>query len=101
MAGKGLYARSPQLVAAILGYLADTDTATPWNETLDTFTGADHPWKTIENILYELIAFGAVHRVGRAGRQDTRALKLTPLGQAWLDRTILPLVGEEVPTDTP
>lgn len=97
MSGKGVYARSPELIAAILGYLADADQAAPWNEVLDTFTGGDReiPWKTLENVLYELIAFGAVHRIGKAGRTDTRALKITPLGRAWLDRETLPFVGDE------
>lgn len=103
MSGRGIYARKPELVVAILGYLADADRPAPWNETLDTFSGHGDepiPWKTLENVLYELIAFGAVHRVGKTGRADTRALKLTPLGRAWLERELLPFVGD-TPTDPP
>ncbi len=88
--------RNPTLVVALVGYVADADAPVPWIELLDTFADAA-VWKTIENVLYELVAFGALHRVGKPAtrnRRDSRALKLSTLGRAWLDRELLPL-----PTD--
>lgn len=88
--------RNPTLVVAIVGYVADADRPVPWNEILETYREAA-AWKTLENVLYELLAFGALHRIGKPGtrgRPDTRALKITRLGRAWLDRDLLPL-----PTD--
>lgn len=89
--------RNPTLVVAILGYIYDAGEPVGWNELVETFASDDRPWKTIENTLYDLLAFGALHRIGQPGarrRADTRALKATTLGRAWLDREVLPL-----PTD--
>jgi hypothetical protein len=46
-------------------------------------------------VIYDLTAFGALHKVGRPGRPgaDTRALKITDLGAAWLRGVVPPLVG--------
>ena len=55
-----------------------------------------YPMKTVENVLYELVGLGALHRVGKPGHTrvpDTRALKTTALGRAWLARDLLPLPG--------
>lgn len=82
--------RDPQLVATILGKVYDSDRPVLWDEILELDAG---PWKTTEAILYELIAHGALHRIGKPGdrrRPDTRALKPTPLGRAWLNREPAP-----------
>lgn len=85
--------RSPELIGSILGQIYDAGEPVPWLRLVDTLTDGPWPWKTVENVIYDLIAFGAVHVVGRAGdtrTPDRRALKPTALGRAWLDRTILP-----------
>lgn len=89
--------RNPELVVSILGYVYDADDPVPWNEILDLYTDDGRPWKTVENVLYELVTFGALHRVGKPAernRPDSRALKPTTLGRAWLERELVPL-----PTD--
>lgn len=92
--------RDRALVLSILDYIYEADEAIPWNEVLSVFSieqDPPRPVKTVENALYELVQFGALHRVGRAGtktKADTRALKPTPLGEAWRDRVLLPLPGE-------
>jgi hypothetical protein len=93
---KALRFRSPTLVLELLGYVYDADEPIPWNELLGVFgLEQDRPVKTVENALYDLVAFGALHRVGKVSRrEDTRALKPTPLGRAWLDRELLPQPGE-------
>lgn len=97
---RALRLRDPDLVLAMLGYLVDyeddpdVETSLPWRALVDTFTTADREWKTVENTLYDLAAFGAIHRIGQAGtrtRSDTRAVRSTPLGRAWLEQTLLPL----------
>jgi hypothetical protein len=69
-----------------------------WGELVEQFSGEKHTYKTVENRINELVRFGALHRVGqyKSRRVDTRALRPTPLGRAWLDRSVLPL-----PTDPP
>jgi hypothetical protein len=92
--------RNPELVVALLGYIYDHDDPVPWLDTVDRFTNDGRPWKTVENTIYDLIAFGALHRVGKPGQRgtpDTRALRPTPLGRAWLERTLLPLPRNENP----
>lgn len=89
--------RNPTLIIAVLGYVYDLDDPVPWTELVDVFTADARPWKTVENTIYDLVAFGALHRIGKPatrGAPDTRALKATGLGRAWLDRDLLPL-----PTD--
>lgn len=89
--------RNPTLVVAILGYVYDAGEPVDWSELVDAFSSDERPYKTVENTLYDLVAFGALHRVGQPGagrKPDTRALKETTLGRAWLDRELLPL-----PTD--
>lgn len=93
--------RNPTLVVAVLGYVYDADEPVPWEELIDTFTTSAHAWKTVENVVYELVAFGALHRIGAPPKKsyggrigpDTRALKPTILGRAWLDRELVPLPG--------
>ena len=63
-----------------------------WLDLVHSELSDQWPSKTVENVIYELVAFGAVHRVGQAGtykRPDTRALRPTPLGRAWLDQELL------------
>lgn len=93
---KALRFRSPTLVLELLAYVYDADEPIPWNELASVFgLEQDRPTKTVEGALYELVAFGALHRVGKISRSgDTRALKPTPLGRAWLDRELLPQPGE-------
>jgi len=96
----GLDHRQPQLVLAIIGHVYDADGPIRWPELVEHFADDRHGWKTIENTIYELIQFGALHKIGkpadRRRRPDTRALKPTTLGRAWLERQLLPL-----PTDDP
>lgn len=86
-----LYFRNPRLCTAILGYLYDTDTdeALPWDELVERFTTERRSWKTVENRLYDLIAFGAIHRIGGNRIHRQRGVKLTPLGRAWYDNHTL------------
>lgn len=96
---RSLRLRDPELVLAMMGLLIDyeddpdNEGPLPWRALVDLFDGA-HPWKTVENTIYDLVAFGAIHRVGQAGtrrRPDSRAVRSTPLGRAWLEQTLLPL----------
>lgn len=103
MTDEPLRFRNPTVVVAVLGYVYDADAPVPWEELVDTFTSAAHAWKTVENVVYELVAFGALHRIGAPPKRsyggktgpDTRALKATALGRAWLDRTLLPIPGRD------
>ena len=93
---RALRFRSPELVISIVGYFVETDEPIPWLEALEVFVDDEHPWKTVENLFYELVAFGALHRTGKPkgkGRTDSRALRATPLGRAWLERDLLELPG--------
>lgn len=94
---KALRFRDRTLVLSILDYVYEADEPIPWNELLEVFgLEQDRPVKTVEGTLYELVAFGAMHRVGKVTRaKDTRALKPTALGKAWIDRELLPLPGEK------
>lgn len=88
-----LYRRSPDLIAALLDAVYDDPEPIPWTDLVHAYTTTDLPRKTIENTLYDLIAFGALHRIGKPGTRrtpDTRALRQTPLGRAWLDGELLP-----------
>lgn len=83
--------RNPTLTIAILGIIYDTDPDTPvgWLEIVDLLCPPHEP-KTITGTLYDLIAYGAIHRIGNPGttrKPDTRALRPTPLGRAWLAQT--------------
>lgn len=97
--------RDPELVRALLDAVyeqADDDKPDPipWGELVDAFTSDAHQWRTVENVLYELVAVGALHRVGKAstrGRPDTRALLPTLLGRAWLAGELHP-IPERTPT---
>lgn len=95
--------RSPELIAAILGLVYEADDPIPWLELLGQLSTTATPWKTVENTIYDLVAFGALHKIGRPGHTrtpDTRALKPTPLGRAWLDRTLLDLFTPPTETTT-
>lgn len=98
MTERALRFRNPVLVVGIIGYVYDSDEPVPWDELVGTFTSDERPWKTVENTLYELQQFGALQRVGRPGgkgKKDTRALKPTTLGRAWLDRELVPIPGHD------
>lgn len=88
--------RNPALLLGLLGYLEEVGPdPVPWNELVEVHSGR-YRWKTVENALYDLEKFGATSRSGRPGRRsapDTRAVRLTPLGLAWLRQTVLPLPG--------
>lgn len=92
--------RDPELVRAILDavYVDNVDRIKPepipWTDLVDAFTSEAHSWRTVENVLYELDALGAVHRVGKPaarGRPDSRALLPTLLGEAWLAGELHPV----------
>lgn len=88
--------RNPRLMCILLADLEDAAGPIPWNDLVETHSSDAHPWKTVENTIYDLIAFGAVHKIGGyKGRADTRALKLTPLGRAWTDRDRIPFLTED------
>lgn len=87
--------RNATIVVAVLGYVYDADGPVPWEELVDAFASAEQTWKTVENVVYELVAFGALHRTGAVKRAvDGRELRPTPLGRAWLDRELLDLPGQ-------
>ena len=97
-----LYRRSPELVSALLGHVYETEDPVPWLDLVGQYSSDRWPWKTVENTLYDLVAFGALHRVGKPGHArtpDTRALKPTALGRAWLERDLLPLPGAHNPEE--
>lgn len=83
-----LHYRNPTLVAAILGMIYDADEPVGWLEIIDALSPPHEP-KTVTGTLYDLIAYGAIHRIGQPGttrKPDTRALKPTPLGRHWLEQ---------------
>lgn len=87
--------RNPTIVVAVLGYVYDAEGPVPWDELVDAFTSSAHQWKTVENVVYELVAFGALHRTGAVVKKvDARELRPTSLGRAWLDRELLDLPGQ-------
>lgn len=69
-----------------------------WLELIARFDEA-HAWKTVERVIYELLAAGIFHRVGAPPKHraaaDTRALRPTPLGRAWMRREVADLLFEE------
>lgn len=90
-----VYRRRRSLVVGIVGFLADQEAPIPWDELLAVFRTEDLSWRTIENTIRDLEAFGALHRVGKVVKgKDTRALLATPLGRAWLEAELVPLPGE-------
>lgn len=97
-----IYRRHPTLVAAILDHVTEAEHPVPWLELVDRHTDRRYGWKTIENVLYELIGFGALHKLGdsRRGQPDRRALRPTALGQAWINQELLPFLSRD-PDATP
>lgn len=90
--------RRPELVSAILGYVYENNGAR-WPELVDVFSTVAPP-RTVEAVVYDLVAIGALHRVGRPGdrtRPDSRALRPTLLGAAWLEQRLQPLPGQQEP----
>lgn len=86
--------RPAELVTAILGHVYENTEPTPWLDLVAAYSSPRWPWRTVENVVYDLIAYGALHRVGQPGnsrRPDGRALKPTPLGRAWLQQELLEL----------
>lgn len=78
--------RSAELIAAILDAIYDDPEPIPWTDLVHNFTTEAHPPRTIEATLYDLVAYGAVHRIGKPATtrtHDTRALRQTALGRAW------------------
>lgn len=83
--------RKPELVLGLLHYVYDEEEPIPWVELVSIFSDPT-PWKTVEATIYDLVKFGALHRIGKPGNRhaaDTRALKPTALGRAWLDGELL------------
>jgi hypothetical protein len=86
--------RSPALVLALLGLITDDDDPVPWNALIEHFSsGSKYTAKTIENTLGDLAKFGAIQRIGQYAprRGDTRAVRMTPLGLAWLAGELVPV----------
>lgn len=80
--------RSVELLGALLVAVYESpEGALPWLQLVDLC--ADRwPWKTVENAIYDLVAYGALHKVGkpagRSSRPEGRVLRGTVLGAAWL-----------------
>jgi hypothetical protein len=90
--------RSVPLVLGILDYVYSADEPVVWDELVELFSSEGLSYRTVENTIYDLIAFGALHRVGKAstrrGGADTRTVRPTPLGRAWLaGETGLPITA--------
>lgn len=97
MADDPLRYRSPELVHELLVAVYTAETPIPWENLVDAHTDADRAWRTVEATIYDLVAFGALHKIGKPaqrGRPDTRALKPTPLGRSWLRQELRPLPGD-------
>lgn len=92
-----VYRRRRTLVVGLVAWLADQPEPVPWDDVLHAFRSDGTSWRTLENTIRDLVAFGALHIIGRArarGGADTRALVATPLGLAWLEGRPVPLPGE-------
>ena len=86
--------RHPQLIAAVLGYIYEADAPVPLRELVDVLADAEWKPRTIENLTTELVEFGALHRTGKASTRttaDSRTLRPTLLGAAWLEQELRPL----------
>lgn len=70
---------------SIVGLLADA--AGPLEEEQIADLLHSREWSTVERVLRELVAFGAVHSIGARGE---RSFEITPLGRAWIDREVGP-----------
>lgn len=98
--------RHPTTVAAILGYITeanDEGRKPTWDEMVDHVTTEVVAWRTAENILYDLAAFGAIVKHGAVRgrgvhRVDSRALSITTLGRHWLAGTQPPPLHKEPTT---
>lgn len=96
-----IYYRSPAVVADTLRFIYSLESV-PWAELVGRVLELhrNKNTRTIENVIYDLIAHGAAHKVGKYQRgSDTRAVRATPLGRAWIMRELLPLVGEKPDVD--
>lgn len=94
--------RTVSLTLAILAaiYEDEDEHGVPWSAILETFTTTTTTAKTVENTLYELLAFGAIRRNGERARGrhlDSRRLLPTSLGRAWLEQDTLPPLTREDP----
>lgn len=84
--------RNAALVLAVTGHIADAERI-GWHELVDTFHDSPYEPRTIEAVIWDLIAYGAVQRLGAPGdrrRPDTRMLRLTTLGRHWLEQLAPP-----------
>lgn len=81
--------RPHRLVFAIASALYEADGNVPARELERSFPA--HPTATVKNTIADLVNFGAVRRV--TPLRGDPAYRLTPLGRAWLDRELEPLVG--------
>lgn len=87
-----IYRREAGLVMEVLEFLDAAEVPIDWLELLDRF-GGDRNYKTVENVFYDLIAFGAVQKLGGHGHRHRKALRITELGSCWLKGVSPPLVG--------
>jgi hypothetical protein len=89
--------RSQRVVALLFSEVADAVEPVLWREAGTSVAGMV-PRKTVENVLYEMISFGLIYRLGKPAdgrRPDTRALKATALGRAWFDDEGWPVLWPE------
>lgn len=85
--------RSAELIGAILDAIYDDPEPIPWTDLVHNLTAPELPARTIEATLYDLIAYGAIARIGKPATRrtdDTRALRQTRLGEAWWTGSALP-----------
>jgi hypothetical protein len=87
-----IYLREARLVNELLELLDQAVAPIAWDELVDRFGQGRH-WKTVENVFYDLIAFGAVQKVGGRPGRHHKALRITELGSSWLKGVSPPLVG--------
>lgn len=93
-----IYYRNPKIVGKAMAIVEASDDPVP-SEFLLGLLGAEFDTsdaQTLLKIVSELVAHGAIHKTGKylPGR-DTRSYRITPLGRAWMDQEILPLVGQK------
>jgi hypothetical protein len=94
-----LHYRPRNLLIAVVDIIYENPEPTPWLPLIEYFvTTREIKFKTVENTLHDLMAFGAIQRIGHYGgpQDDTRAVRATDLGRAWMAGEVLPTPHETV-----
>ena len=88
--------RPAELLMSLLGYVHDAEGDVPVDELIEYHSNEDRPFRTVDAALRDLVAYGALHVVGRRPGRSAGAVRVTPLGRCWIDREPLPpLPGTE------